>query len=1158
MNDGQTITPRAVRDHLLAALQAGLEGPLDGDEELLRAHLPSLVYPVGVLASTEEDASLPDEPDPADDDPQDEDAEEGDDAPAERERPRVRRRQRSLGLTLLLDPAATALTCELAWGTYVLDDPAEDRDDDTGRRNRAWQRIPHRWRGTLALPTDGQPQVHPVEPGVELLVRCLPWTQRGDRPALAVSVFVTNRRTLPEGQRLSESQRMFQVMLQVEAPGLLLPRVASQPRDDDEEAARLDLHHRDVQAWAVGHHTATEPLPAPAGSPPPGVRTVHLPRAEVQASLTWEDGERREGRHHPGLEMERIAAACANHTMLRRLLDDTLLTPWRAWLERQKAAHLPDPDHARTRDTLCAEIEAVHREVDEGITRLVRNDRLCQAFAAMNRAMASQQRRGGDPSGPPPAWRSFQLAFLLACIPALPAGEGETGQEGSDERRRRVQLLFMPTGGGKTEAYLGLIGLTLLWRRLRERQRPGQGAGTCVLLRYTLRLLTLDQLLRASRLMCALELMRRDDEATWGSEPFSVGLWVGQSASPNRIEEAWTKAQETSFWEHRAGFPLTECPWCSHPIRDRRFLTFVPNNKQAKHVLACCENPRCEFSAHQVHPVTQLPWGLPMHWIDDAIYRQVPSLVIGTLDKFAMLPWRAGAGSLLGRVSGRRLDRPAGPGTWLPAWEEPALEDVRTELGLLPPELIVQDELHLIAGPIGTVASLYEAALDVLCSHRMNGSPAPPPFVVASTATARGARVQVRRLYGRDRVTQFPPPGIDAGDVFFARPDTGPHASPGRLYVGVASAAVAWKTLQIHIYELLLRAGMALWDDATRRGDDAARQTIDQAMTLLGYFNALRELGGMRRSVEGDLHSRLRGVPVHLRGVRFQGRPLFAERQLAHPAELTSRESTAQIAQTKADAGTPWTPDTGVDVLLATSMISVGVDIGRLGLMVISGQPKTQSEYIQASSRVGRARGAAGLVVTAYNIARARDRSHYEHFVPGHAALYRGVEAVTLTPHARRALERALDAALVTTLRHGVVALTPDDAAWRRFDGEHTAAADRLRDALLQALQARDASDAQNARVAARIRATEADWRAYCTLEAAHPGAPRTLLPSTDLARRPWSTLGNAARDGGILITPTDPSPGRFALRIGTSLRDVEPTCQVQVGGLVPSTGEPS
>jgi hypothetical protein len=395
------------------------------------------------------------------------------------------------------------------------------------------------------------------------------------------------------------------------------------------------------------------------------------------------------------------------------------------------------------------------------------------------------------------------------------------------------------------------------------------------------------------------------------------------------------------------------------------------------------------------------------------VYRELPSFLIATVDKFAMMPWRGEAGMLFGKVTAREGRRFYGPMDGKPPRTAKSLPG-----GVTPPELIVQDELHLISGPLGTMVGLYETAVDALCS-RPTKTGMVRPKVLAATATVRRADAQIQALFGRPAslVSVFPPPGIDDSETYFATVDT---KSPGRKYVGVAAQGRSMKAILLRVYRTLLAGAMKTYDAAL-----PADQTADAYMTLVGYFNSLRELGGMRRLVEDEVHGRTRRAEdARPRNATGKHRWL-ANREVGEPVELTSRASTSAVKQTKDGLNKPYRDPGAINVLLASNMISVGVDIDRLGLMVVAGQPKTTAEYIQASSRVGRQEKWPGLVVTVFNLHKSRDRSHYEHFAAYHESFYRFVEATSVTPFSGPALDRGLAGTLIAMTRFAAPELTP-------------------------------------------------------------------------------------------------------------------------------------
>jgi hypothetical protein len=548
------------------------------------------------------------------------------------------------------------------------------------------------------------------------------------------------------------------------------------------------------------------------------------------------------------------------------------------------------------------------------------------------------------------------------------------------------------------------------------------GDGVAVIMRYTLRLLTSQQFQRAAALICACELIRRTDPAKWGETPFRIGMWVGASVSPNRVAEA-AKALEDEAGlggrdsgKHASPIQLAACPWCGHGDLVARY------DAERWRILQYCTEPlgRCEFT-ERGSPGE----GLPVLTVDEEIYRLLPSMIISTVDKWAQLPWKGELRLLFGKVDRRctrhgyrtaDLDRVGdrveadkhNKTASLPAAVTVAVGPLR------PPDLIIQDELHLISGPLGTMVGLYETAFDELASWTMDGERVRPK-VVASTATIRRAGDQVYAVFWR-RMRVFPPPVLDLDDSFFAirrRVDE----VPGRRYLGICARGLRLKSAEVRVFASVLAAAQRVYE---RHGIAA-----DPWMTLVGYFNALRELGGMRRLVEDEVASRLK---------RAERRGL-ARRVLYEVKELTSRIGSTDIPQTLDHLAMPFDPAAPkgsrkpIDVVLATNMISVGVDVSRLGLMVVVGQPKATAEYIQATSRVGRETWGPGLVLTIYNWARPRDLSHYESFEHYHATFYRRVEALSVTPFAPRALDRALSATIASLVRQGRFEWNPEPAA---------------------------------------------------------------------------------------------------------------------------------
>jgi hypothetical protein len=456
-----------------------------------------------------------------------------------------------------------------------------------------------------------------------------------------------------------------------------------------------------------------------------------------------------------------------------------------------------------------------------------------------------------------------------------------------------------------------------------------------------------------------------------------------------------------------APIPLEECPWCGTKFKPTSFQ-LMPNQDYPTDLRVMCANRNCDFSRGQA---------IPILGVDEPIYRRLPCFMIATVDKFAAMPWTGEVGAFFGRVD--RYDNNGfygpcqqGEGAPLPGGE------------LLPPDLIIQDELHLISGPLGTMVGLYESALDELCTRKADGKTIRPK-IVASTATVRRAEHQIQALFNRSSVEVFPPPGSDRRDSFFAKVHS-PAESNARLYVGIAAQGRSPKLIMLRSYLALLGAAQKAYASHPQRDDPS--NPADPYMTLLGYFNSLRELGGCRRIIEDEVTNRLTGYATRRRVGETDGP--FANRKIDYEViELTSRVSTDKVSEAKRRLAISFNENERVDVAIATNMISVGLDIVRLGLMVLFGQPKTSAEYIQATSRVGRDWNRPGLVVTLLNIHKPRDRSHYERFAAYHESFYRSVEATSVTPFSPRALDRGLAGVLVAISRQQHAAMTPPRGA---------------------------------------------------------------------------------------------------------------------------------
>lgn len=764
------------------------------------------------------------------------------------------------------------------------------------------------------------------------------------------------------------------------------------PTSLDPEEQSIELLYRKKRTFAVGHGCAAEWTTNEAGNSVNLLRAAAMPAYEV-VSLTpnvyLTDSQGRYLRDALGnrqaltISMQELALGNPDADAQVQLLLDS----YSDWINARNSEiqDLPKKYHSAAKDHMM-KAEATLKRMRSGWELVNTNEIARKAFSWTNEAMLYQQIRTSlplrkvirhkngtlRPEAPHPlldipvgrgTWRPFQVAFILASLPEL--------IDPTHESREIVDLIYFPTGGGKTEAYLGASAVSLLARRLRD----PDDSGTDTIMRYTLRLLTAQQFLRAASLMCVLEDIRSRNAQELGSSPFGIGIWLGNSSTPN----TWKAAVESiSRLSKNPGeknpFLLLRCPWCGTEMGTKRKglnqQDIIGYERVGKKVNLRCIDEECLYSRRA---------GLPVHVVDEEIYQVRPSLIIGTVDKFAMTAWKPEARSLFGIGSdGNRIASP--------------------------PNLIVQDELHLISGPLGSMVGLYETIIGELCTDRRTEKNIVPK-IIAATATIRRFEEQILGLYARTKASLFPPHGLEEGRSFFAEPsrDEDGRLEPGRRYIGIMSSSLgSMQTVQTRVAAATLQ-GAAKLPEGSRDG----------YWTNLNFLNSLRELGNTVSLLESD-------VPDYLSGLRRRDgvSPRWPKRVL----ELTSRRRSDEIPKAIQDLQHPYTVGTesqeAIDICLASNIIEVGVDIDRLGLMTIVGQPKTTAQYIQVSGRVGRrADVSPGLVITLYGASKPRDRSHYERFIPYHQQLYAQVEPTSVTPFATPVLRRALHAVAVAYIR---------------------------------------------------------------------------------------------------------------------------------------------
>lgn len=906
--------------------------------------------------------------------------------------------QSALSLTVAVKPN-DRIFVEVSAGSYTT---VSATDATSGKRVTSYPRKAISWKHDglcIDLPLPSQGLTKKKIPGTGLQFDA---TYRYQKAGNTIYTFTLENTNIKKGSTIKDDDCYFQVKFRLKSELGFSPLADSNRVCIDDDYHSNQLLYRDVHNYAIGHGCAAD---WDDGELVSWVETAIFPQYDIKPIVPSTI---------PGVSLEMLKMSPYGN------ISDTikelhlLCKKYREWIEKLEIIKNElDEEYVKTADRHISNCFECLSRMENGVRLLETNEEVRIAFQYMNLAMLMQQLhynlplqkwefdgindiRLVNPVVMPDVldsntwygnrarygkWRPFQLAFVLINLHSM--------YDPNCNERSIVDLIWFPTGGGKTEAYLGLSAYTIFIRRLKNKADKG----TAILMRYTLRLLTAQQYERASAMICACDLIRKNNEHLFGNNRIDIGLWVGGTTTPNRVKEALDVYKKLYDGEGSNPFVLLKCPWCGAqmgPVQKEDKQWDLPGYKKVRQSRNSftfafrCRNHRCDFSNED----------LPLYVIDELIYQKTPTLLLGTVDKFAMLPYLEEAKSIFGYSNGQKKSSP---------------------------DLIIQDELHLISGPLGSMVGHYETLINELCTTR-TGEDEIRPKIIASTATISRAKQQCHALYGckEDDVFQFPPSGLNAGDSFFANED---KEKNGRRYVGVlATGSSSDATTSIRLYAALLYAAKSM------KVEDESKR--DPYWTNIGYYNSIRELGQAATWIRADIDQHL-DVMYKRRfdQKRYESDEEYqkSRRYIYRDEELTSRISGSDVTASLANLGIKYPPtlkedgkvkDRPIDICLATNMISVGLDVSRLGLMTVAGQPKTTSEYIQATSRVGRdSDNAPGLVFVLYRPGRPRDKSHYEHFKAYHSRIYCNVEPTSVTPFSAPVRERALHAIMIGMMR---------------------------------------------------------------------------------------------------------------------------------------------
>ena len=645
---------------------------------------------------------------------------------------------------------------------------------------------------------------------------------------------------------------------------------------------------------------------------------------------------------------------------------DVELKQWKDYYAKRAPSLTPTGQEKMKEEIFDFQLEIARFQL--GVETVAAYPIVLKSFILLNRTFLAASKKYD-------AWRLFQIVFIVSLISDIVACDENImpPEEKQKTTLSEVSLLYFPTGGGKTEAFLGVLVFNLFFDRFR-----GKDCGVTSILRYPLRLLSVQQVQRIANTLAQAELLRRDNPLIRNTEEFSLGYFVGDSNTPNRIGRdraiRYRSMAQEEIDEERI---LDLCPFCG---QKSVHLKFDEETYRLAHI---CANPDCPSGET-----------LPVYMVDNEIYRYLPSAIISTVDKLAILGNNPSFRNILSGAPLRCPKHGFTSARRCMVSSEFCDEDMQDfeEVRMYDPAptLFIQDELHLIRESLGTYASHYESFIDYFVK---NLSPSKRRFkIIGATATISSYQGQIKHLYNNRDPIRFPcaSPYLDRN--FYAFID---QTDTQRLVMGyapygkamISSVVYSLKYMREAIYQYLAQpekvleipgVGISTKEDALR--------ILEDYWIFLEYNNVKRD----GNNVEGALET---PINVELRKERV---PEFRTRK------MTGDESFQDVREVLAQVENTDDVFAGVNLIAATSMISHGVDADRFNVMFFYGIPGNTAEYIQAYSRTGRRH--SSIVIDIIRPARETDRSYLNNFVKFHEFKDILVEPVPINRWATKAI----------------------------------------------------------------------------------------------------------------------------------------------------------